>query len=82
MSPQDNAWKGDFATFMVENRLLPQFERAYGKFSTKYGTSNEDASAFRSMGADIFERAKDVLGSVADSKPVLLHGGETLGGAG
>lgn len=75
-SPQDNSWKGDFATFMVENRLLPQLERATTKFSSKWGTSNEDASAFKSMGALIFERAKDVLGPVADAKPSLLHGGK------
>lgn len=60
---------------MVENRLLPQFEKACDKFSTNYGTSNEDASAFQNTGAQIFERAKDVFEPVSDSKPSLLHGG-------
>lgn len=63
---------------MVENRLLPQFERAYDKFSEKYGTSNEDALAFQSMGAEVFDRAKDVLAGVDDAKPSLLHGGEQI----
>lgn len=61
---------------MVENRLLPQFELAYEKFSNEYGTSNEDASAFRSMGPEILQRAKAVLAPLADTQPVLLHGGE------
>lgn len=61
---------------MVESRLLPQFELAYGKFSSEYGTSNEDASAFRSMGPEVLQRAKAVLAPLADAQPVLLHGGE------
>lgn len=61
---------------MTENRLLPQFERAYDKFSDKWGTNNEDIAAFRSMGPELFGRAKDVLGPVANAKPCLLHGGE------
>lgn len=76
MSPQDNSWKSDFSTFMIENRLLPQFERAHHKFSEKYGTSNEDAFALQSMGAQVLERARDVLAGVGDAKPSLLHGGE------
>lgn len=76
MSQQDNSWDENFATFMVEKRLMPQFEHASTKFSTKWGTSNEDASAFESMRTTIFDRAKEVLGPVADAKPSLLHGGE------
>lgn len=85
MSPQDNSWDANFATFMVEHRLKPQFERASSKFSSKWGTSNEDASAFESMRTTIFDRAKEVLAPVADAKPSLLHGGEAcycLGGRG
>lgn len=76
MSLQDNSWKADFATFMVENRLLPQFERAQDKFGEKYGTNNEDALAFRSMGGRVFDRAKEVLAELEGAKPCLLHGGE------
>ena len=76
MSPQDNSWDENFATFMVERRLKPQFEHASTKFSSKWGTSNEGASAFESMRTSIFDRAKEVLGPVADAKPSLLHGGE------
>lgn len=75
MSQQNNGWKPDLVSFMVEKRLLPQFEKACEKFSARYGTSNEDATAFQSMGAEIFERARDVLGPLAESKPSLLHGG-------
>ena len=79
-SPQDNTWKSDFGTFMVENRLLPQLERAYRKFSDEYGTNNEDALALRSLGPEVLQRVKDVLAPVADAQPVLLHGGEASGG--
>ncbi|CAM9138304.1 unnamed protein product [Ascophyllum nodosum] len=81
-SPQDNTWKSDFGTFMVENRLLPQLERAYRKFSDEYGTNNEDALALRSLGPEVLQRVKDVLAPVADAQPVLLHGDLWVGNYG
>ena len=77
---QINAWDSDFSTFFVEKRLLPQFANAKLKFKDSWGTSNDD---FERIGGEAIRTAKKVLEPVANSKPALLHGGESwVGGTG
>ena len=73
---QINAWDSDFSTFFVEKRLLPQFANAKLKFKDSWGTSNDD---FERIGGEAIRTAKKVLEPVANSKPALLHGGESWG---
>ncbi|CAM9178678.1 unnamed protein product [Discosporangium mesarthrocarpum] len=82
MSVQTNPWSKDFADFMVHSRLEPQFLRASRKFSTKYGTSNEDAIAFESLGSRIMEKAGKILEPVRHATPRLLHGDLWVGNFG
>lgn len=71
---QLNGWDSDFSSFFVEKRLLPQFSKARIKFKDSWGTNSED---FERIGKEAIRTAKQVLEPVANSKPALLHGGES-----
>jgi fructosamine-3-kinase len=77
-APQSNEWEDNFVTFFLEQRLIPQYERAAEKFSSNYGTSNVDSSALLTMSEKVFEAARVALEPIAHAPPSLLHGGKLL----
>eukprot|EP00953_Heterococcus_sp_UTEX-ZZ885_P027192 14619-Heterococcus_DN1.PRE.4 len=81
-APQSNEWEDNFVTFFLEQRLIPQYERAAEKFSSNYGTSNVDSSALLTMSDRVFEAARVALEPIAHASPSLLHGDLWIGNAG
>ncbi|KAG5176415.1 Fructosamine kinase-domain-containing protein [Tribonema minus] len=79
---QDNAWDDDFATFFLEQRLIPQYHRAAAKFSANYGTSNQESSALMTLEEQVFEAARQALLPVKNVQPSLLHGDLWIGNCG
>jgi fructosamine-3-kinase len=75
-APQSNEWEDNFVTFFLEQRLVPQYERAAEKFASNYGTSNVDSSALLTMSERVFDAARVALEPIAHAPPSLLHGGK------